>query len=151
MTHRVVRDWRALLLAGLVAVSLGSATKVANAATPGRPLTSDSDCLRSALTAVDPAVRKNALQAIAILRRREFSSQVLRSLWDPSEEVRIAAADATGALGISNPDSLLLAFSDWSPAVRAAASEIVSLPMAPGVESLNVAVAAGVLLYALGR
>ncbi|MDQ8164346.1 MAG: RNA methyltransferase [Gemmatimonadota bacterium] len=36
-----------------------------------------------------------------------------------------------------------------SPAVRAAAAQLVSLPMTAGVESLNVAVAAGVLLYAL--
>jgi tRNA G18 (ribose-2'-O)-methylase SpoU len=35
--------------------------------------------------------------------------------------------------------------------VRAAASEIISLPMAPGVETLNVGVAAGILLYALSR
>lgn len=38
-----------------------------------------------------------------------------------------------------------------SAAVRVAASEVVSLPMTPGVESLNVGVAAGVLLYALSR
>ena len=36
-----------------------------------------------------------------------------------------------------------------SPAVRAAAAELVSLPMTSGVESLNVGVAAGILLYAL--
>jgi len=36
-----------------------------------------------------------------------------------------------------------------SPSVRAAAAQLVSLPMTSGVESLNVAVAAGVLLYAL--
>lgn len=36
-----------------------------------------------------------------------------------------------------------------SEALRALCSNVVSLPMAPGVESLNVAVAAGITLYAL--
>jgi len=36
-----------------------------------------------------------------------------------------------------------------SEALRALCSDVVSLPMAPGVESLNVAVAAGITLYAL--
>lgn len=36
-----------------------------------------------------------------------------------------------------------------SDALRALCSDVVSLPMAPGVESLNVAVAAGITLYAL--
>src|SRR5581483_4414056 len=36
-----------------------------------------------------------------------------------------------------------------TPAVRDAAADLVSLPMAAGVESLNVAVAAGILMYEL--
>ena len=36
-----------------------------------------------------------------------------------------------------------------SDALRALCSDVVSVPMAPGVESLNVAVAAGITLYAL--
>jgi 23S rRNA (guanosine2251-2'-O)-methyltransferase len=37
------------------------------------------------------------------------------------------------------------------PLVRRTCDFVVSIPMAPGVESLNVSVAAGVALYALGR
>ncbi|HEX9164996.1 MAG TPA: TrmH family RNA methyltransferase, partial [Gemmatimonadales bacterium] len=36
-----------------------------------------------------------------------------------------------------------------SPAVAAAATRKVSIPMRPGAESLNVGVAAGILLYQL--
>ena len=36
-----------------------------------------------------------------------------------------------------------------SPVIRAAADRTVALPMAAGVESLNVVVAAGIILYAL--
>lgn len=38
-----------------------------------------------------------------------------------------------------------------SPEARARADRIVSIPIAPGVESLNVAVATGILLYTLSR
>ncbi len=38
-----------------------------------------------------------------------------------------------------------------SAGVRERADRLVAIPIAPGVESLNVAVAAGILLYALGR
>jgi TrmH family RNA methyltransferase len=34
-----------------------------------------------------------------------------------------------------------------SPALEAAATRRIGIPLAPGVESLNVAVAAGILLY----
>jgi len=70
--------------------------------------------------------------------------------------VPLWGADAGGraVADLRAPQALALAVGNegagLSPAVRAAASEIVSLPMAHGVESLNVAVAAGVLLYALG-
>jgi tRNA G18 (ribose-2'-O)-methylase SpoU len=35
------------------------------------------------------------------------------------------------------------------PSLRDACASLVALPMAPGVESLNVAVAAGIALFAL--
>lgn len=38
-----------------------------------------------------------------------------------------------------------------SPALRARADRLVAIPIAPGVESLNVAVAAGILLYTLAQ
>ena len=71
--------------------------------------------------------------------------------------VPLWGADAGGrpVADVSAPQSLALAVGNegagLSAAVRAATSEIVSLPMTPGVESLNVGVAAGVLLYALSR
>lgn len=55
------------------------------------------------------------------------------------------AVPGTFALAVGNEGAGI------TPAVREAAAEVVSLPMAPGVESLNVGVAAGILLYALGR
>lgn len=60
----------------------------------------------------------------------------------PVTELR---APGTFALAMGNEGAGL------SAGVRLAAAELVALPMSPGVESLNVAVAAGVLLYALGR
>ena len=60
----------------------------------------------------------------------------------PVTELR---APGTFALAMGNEGAGL------SAGVRQAAAELVALPMSPGVESLNVAVAAGVLLYALGR
>jgi TrmH family RNA methyltransferase len=69
--------------------------------------------------------------------------------------VPLWAADAGGrpVRSLPAPDALALAVGNEgagiTPAVRGAAAEVVSLPMAPGVESLNVGVAAGILLYAL--
>ncbi len=64
-----------------------------------------------------------------------------------------AAADGVSLKEIAPPPRLALAVgnegSGVSPAVRAAAEQIVALPMSAGVESLNVAVAAGIILYAL--
>ena len=64
------------------------------------------------------------------------------------------AADAGGEpLPDRAPERLALAVGNegagLSPAVRAAAERIVSLPIAPMVESLNVAVATGILLHEL--
>ena len=72
-------------------------------------------------------------------------------------DVPLWGADAGGrpVADVRAPKSLALAVGNegagLSAAVRAATSEIVSLPMTPGVESLNVGVAAGVLLYALNQ
>lgn len=41
--------------------------------------------------------------------------------------------------------------SGLNPEIRARADKVVSLPIAAGVESLNVAVATGIILYALGQ
>ena len=71
------------------------------------------------------------------------------------EGVELWAADAQGeplelgravkrlAIVVGNEGSGL------NPAVRARAQRTISLPLASGVESLNVAVAAGIILYEL--
>ena len=72
-------------------------------------------------------------------------------------ELEVLAADAAGtdvasvrpgsrvALVVGNEGAGL------SADARSRASRIVSLPIQPGIESLNVAVATGILLYALAR
>jgi tRNA G18 (ribose-2'-O)-methylase SpoU len=72
-----------------------------------------------------------------------------------AHRVTVWAADMGGELidraGV--PDRLGIAFGNegagLSSEVRAMARRIVSLPIAPAVESLNVAVAAGIILYEL--
>lgn len=66
-----------------------------------------------------------------------------------------ADAGGTPVANMKAPAAFALAMGNegagLSAAVRSSAETIVSLPMTPGVESLNVGVAAGVLLYALTR
>lgn len=59
------------------------------------------------------------------------------------EPIGSTAANGPLALAVSNEGS------GMSGHIRQAASQLVAIPMAEGVESLNVAVATGVLLYAL--
>jgi RNA methyltransferase, TrmH family len=72
-----------------------------------------------------------------------------------SEQVALWGADARGVplAGGRAPGRLALAVGNegggLSPQVRAQATHLVSLPLAGGAESLNVAVAAGILLYEL--
>jgi TrmH family RNA methyltransferase len=69
--------------------------------------------------------------------------------------VTLWAADMAGDRidGTTAPDRLALGFGNegagLSSEVRAMARRIVSLPVSPAVESLNVAVAAGIILYEL--
>ena len=80
-------------------------------------------------------------------------SQVARFF--ETSNVTVWAADMGGDLidGGGVPDRLAVAFGNegagLSSEVRAMARRIVSLPIAPAVESLNVAVAAGIILYEL--
>lgn len=75
-----------------------------------------------------------------------FLAEVKMPLW---------GADASGGPidGERAPARLALAVGNegagLKPSLRDACAALVSLPMAPGVESLNVAVAAGIALYAL--
>ena len=72
-----------------------------------------------------------------------------------SAGVELWCADAKGeAIGArARPPRLALAVGNegngLTPATRARADALVALPIAPDVESLNVAVAAGILLHAL--
>jgi TrmH family RNA methyltransferase len=63
------------------------------------------------------------------------------------------AADGDPVTTVKPPERLAIAMGNEgagvSAAVRAAAARVVSLPMYAGVESLNVAVAAGITLFAL--
>ena len=90
-----------------------------------------------------------------------FHLHVTRALIPELVEVLAAArvplwgADASGrAVGsVERPRTLALALGNegagLSDAVRAAAVHLVSLPMAAGIESLNVSVAGGILMHAL--
>ena len=64
-----------------------------------------------------------------------------------------AAADGTPIDALSSPRTVALAFGNEGAGLgarmREAAAQMVALPMSAGVESLNVAVAAGIVLYAL--
>jgi len=72
-----------------------------------------------------------------------------------SQGIALWGTDAGGTpLGdLTPPARLAIAMGNegagLSTALRAQCSQVVSLPMAPGVESLNVAVAAGITLFAL--
>lgn len=72
-----------------------------------------------------------------------------------ARQVTVWAAAMGGDLinGDGVPDRLAIAFGNegagLSSEVRAMARRIVSLPIAPAIESLNVAVAAGIILYEL--
>ena len=90
-----------------------------------------------------------------------FHHYAFHASWDELEgflaerDVALWGADAHGAsLGsIPAPARLALAVGNegagLTPRLRDAASALVSLPIAPAVESLNVAVATGILLYEL--
>jgi RNA methyltransferase, TrmH family len=77
---------------------------------------------------------------------RLFLSETRMPLWGADVRgapVERASAPSRLALAVGNEGSGL------SPILRSALDHTVSLPIAPGVESLNVAVAAGILLYEL--
>jgi len=87
-----------------------------------------------------PAFSSTAPELLAFLGAQKIA------LWG-------AAADGTPVDALRAPERLALAVGNegagLSAAVRDAATQMVALPMAGGVDSLNVAVAAGIALYAL--
>jgi len=92
-----------------------------------------------------------------------FAHPVVPLAWDEAvrwlrvRDVPLWAADAAGTpvtvAATDHPARLALVVANEgagvSPHVAAAAQRLVAIPMAPGAESLNVAVAAGILLYVL--
>jgi TrmH family RNA methyltransferase len=90
-----------------------------------------------------------------------FHRAAISCTWEEADAFLGAAglelwgADAAGEPlpAMSPPDRLALAVGNegggLSDAARARAARLVSIPIAPGVESLNVAVATGILLYQL--
>lgn len=90
-----------------------------------------------------------------------FHHPALPCTWEELDSFRgrhripIWAADAAGdpVAGTTPPSRLALVVGNEGAGISAAAREraerLVALPIAPAVESLNVAVAAGILLYAL--
>jgi TrmH family RNA methyltransferase len=87
-----------------------------------------------------PTVQGTTAELLAFLREHQVA------LWG-------AAADGTPVDALKPPKRLALAVGNegvgLSAGIREAAGQMVALPMVGGVESLNVAVAAGVALYAL--
>jgi TrmH family RNA methyltransferase len=87
-----------------------------------------------------PALHGTADELLAFLRAHKIAlwgtaaNGVSLEAVKPSKRLAIAVGNEGGGL---------------SPVIRAAADRTVALPMAAGVESLNVAVAAGIILYAL--
>ena len=92
-------------------------------------------------------------------RRRATRRRYLAWAGERGIETWVAAADGDadragrGARRIGRPLGLVLGNegAGVSPALDAAASRRVAIPLAPGVESLNVAVAAGILLREVAR
>jgi TrmH family RNA methyltransferase len=92
-----------------------------------------------------------------------FRHHALPSTWSELDAFRVHAktavyvADASGepVSAVAPPSRLALVVGNegagLSAEARARADRTVALPLAPGVESLNVAVATGILLYTLNR
>lgn len=92
-----------------------------------------------------------------------FKHSIFSATWSELDsfrdrtELEVLAADAAGTDVASvrpGPRAALVVGNEGaglSADARSRASRIVSLPIQPGVESLNVAVATGILLYALAR
>jgi TrmH family RNA methyltransferase len=87
-----------------------------------------------------PALHSTAAELLAFLRLHDVA------LWG-------TAADGTPVDALVPPKRMALAVGNegagLGPGLREAVEQVVALPMAAGVESLNVAVAAGIALWAL--
>jgi TrmH family RNA methyltransferase len=87
-----------------------------------------------------PAIHAETTELIALLAQHDVALWSTAADGAPIDAIaappRLAVAVGNEGAGVSGP-------------VRAASARAVALPMAAGVESLNVAVAAGIALYAL--
>lgn len=93
----------------------------------------------------------------------QFQHPVLHAAWEEVQrfldrhDIELWAADAGGTELVSGGAPARLAIvvgnegAGLSPSMRSAARRIVSLPIASSVESLNVAVATGIILYELRK
>ena len=113
-------------------------------------------CLPGTVDLWNPKVVRGSMGALfthpAVMVSPEELANVLRR-----EGVELWAADAGGEpLGDANPPArLAIAVGNegagLSSTVRGVATRVVGLPLAPGAESLNVAVATGIILYQLSK
>ncbi len=105
---------------------------------------------------VDPWNAKVVRSAVGIQFRHHTSSctEAELSSFLGRHHVALWGADAAGAPvdTLTPPERVAIVVGNegagLKPSVRDACTGLVALPMAPGVESLNVAVAAGIILYA---
>lgn len=92
------------------------------------------------------------LQAVPLIKAK-VAGDVLRTLAEAGYWIFGADAEGTAVQRIEAPDRWALCVGSEERGLRAKTrhqvDEWVSIPMAPGVESLNVSVATGILLHAL--
>ena len=128
--------------AGTIVRTAAALGATATIALPGTVDLWNAKVIRSSMGAqfAHPALHAGADDVLAFLERKGID------LWaaDPGgEELRRTEAPSRLAIAVGNEGSGL------SPTIRTRARRTISLPIAPGVESLNVAVATGIILYEL--
>jgi TrmH family RNA methyltransferase len=149
-TLDVARECRLLVLDGLqdpgnVGTILRTAAALGATATIALPGTVDlwnPKVIRSSMGAQfqHPAFHASLEEVVNILDRNEIELWATDADGSPLEK---GAAPARLAIAVGNEGSGL------SPAIRAKAKRTISVPLAGSVESLNVAVATGIILYEL--
>ncbi len=100
-----------------------------------------------------PCVQADPADLIAWANRHD-AAILVADMPDPSSAPSDRSSTALTALTAPHRARLLVLGNEGSgagEAMRSVASGTVGIPLAPGAESLNVAIAAGILLYALTR
>jgi TrmH family RNA methyltransferase len=129
------------------ALGLGAAGVIA---LPGTADLANPKVLRGSMGALFrlPAVQADAQSFLAWARERRLELWLSDAHAEPvgqARRMRGAGPRAPLALVVGNEGAGV------SPALAEAAARRVAVPLAPGVESLNVAVAAAILLYEVSR